>query len=243
MTLSVFRQLPREDLIDPQGILAGCEEPLHGAPWGRVRYCPGDCQGDGAGEHLHVVWEKDGVLRQARVPRVLDRSALSPASCDGVASFRGYRGELDALALAGFLAAGMRRRGTNVPDGGRTTSGFWFSVPPPKNRVGDWVMPGAVPPSLRSYWEASNPELTGPLSGLAARVYEVRRGAVLADLRNALGDARVSARDPAEDNGADAEVQCGRLYPSYRRRLKRLLDGWAEQYRRLAALEQLFIAV
>lgn len=48
MTLSVFRQLPKESIISPDGELAG-------QVWGRVNYHWGDCS---AGLHLHVVWQR-----------------------------------------------------------------------------------------------------------------------------------------------------------------------------------------
>ncbi len=54
MTLSVFRQLEVERLIDP------ATRQLRGVPWGRVRYhnhCP-------EREHLHIVWQKGRELRQ-----------------------------------------------------------------------------------------------------------------------------------------------------------------------------------
>lgn len=62
MTLSVFRQLPREHIMDPDTMT------LRGTPWGIVNYfwdgC-GYCKSDG--EHLHVVWEKGGRLFRACV--------------------------------------------------------------------------------------------------------------------------------------------------------------------------------
>lgn len=57
VTLSVFRQLVNEPLINPH------DGTLFGTPWGRVNYFWGDCEPD----HLHVVWEKSRELRRACV--------------------------------------------------------------------------------------------------------------------------------------------------------------------------------
>lgn len=63
MTLSVFRQLQEEELIDME------TGQFRGLPWGTVNYHP-DCR-TGA-EHLHVVWQKGSALRRATVYRWLD---------------------------------------------------------------------------------------------------------------------------------------------------------------------------
>ena len=54
VTLSVFRQLPQEDLFDAETLT------LRGRPWGCVNYKWGDCSQDQ--QHLHVVWQKDARL-------------------------------------------------------------------------------------------------------------------------------------------------------------------------------------
>jgi hypothetical protein len=62
MTLSVFRQLKKEALIDWD--VDERVYQLRGQPWGLVNYCPGCCK---QYEHLHVVWQKDNELRRASV--------------------------------------------------------------------------------------------------------------------------------------------------------------------------------
>src|SRR5262245_24377033 len=62
VTLSVFRQLPRVQVIDPETLQ------LRGVPWGRVNYFPSDCEVAGKG-HLHVVWQKGDGLCRACVER------------------------------------------------------------------------------------------------------------------------------------------------------------------------------
>lgn len=73
MTLSVFKQLERARLLDPDtGDLAG-------AGWGHVNYFPGDCDDPWSRlqyrrlvygsfhQHLHVIWTKDGALKRSCV--------------------------------------------------------------------------------------------------------------------------------------------------------------------------------
>lgn len=61
VTLSVFRQLQNEPVIDWPTMK------LNGVPWGKVHYFPGkECQGEG---HLHIIWQKDKELRRACVSR------------------------------------------------------------------------------------------------------------------------------------------------------------------------------
>lgn len=67
VTLSVFRQLPNEDIFDEQSLT------LRGRPWGHVNYHPEGChQSD---EHLHVVWQKDVRLLRCRMNRSVGSGA------------------------------------------------------------------------------------------------------------------------------------------------------------------------
>jgi hypothetical protein len=71
VTLSVFRQLVREQIVEPETLA------LRGEAWGLINYFPGACLHDFdetssggpkfLGEHLHVVWQRDGLLRRACV--------------------------------------------------------------------------------------------------------------------------------------------------------------------------------
>jgi hypothetical protein len=65
VTLSVFRQLQREDIIDRD------TGELRGQPWGRVNYAWNDCgwspYRDGDVGHQHVVWQLGEELRRACV--------------------------------------------------------------------------------------------------------------------------------------------------------------------------------
>jgi hypothetical protein len=63
VTLSLFRQFPEEQIIDP----STCQ--LRGVPWGRVHYFFGGCERRTPKTHLHVVWQKGDELRRACVER------------------------------------------------------------------------------------------------------------------------------------------------------------------------------
>jgi hypothetical protein len=64
MTLSVFRQLKEEDLIDPVTLT------LRGTTWGTVNYFWGD-DIKYAHKNLHVVWQHGDELRRSLAPRDL----------------------------------------------------------------------------------------------------------------------------------------------------------------------------
>jgi len=59
VTLSVFRQLKDEPILDEDTVM------FRGVPWGMVNYFWGDCAK--ASEHLHIVWQKGDELRRGCV--------------------------------------------------------------------------------------------------------------------------------------------------------------------------------
>ncbi len=62
MTLSVFRQIPEENIfLDTVGGLI-----LAGLPWGRIAYYWGDQNTN----HLHILWQKDTELRRALIGKI-----------------------------------------------------------------------------------------------------------------------------------------------------------------------------
>jgi hypothetical protein len=61
LTLSIFRQLHQEDVIDRY------TGQLKGGAWGTVNYFWNDCGWQGYREHRHVVWQKGKELRWACV--------------------------------------------------------------------------------------------------------------------------------------------------------------------------------
>lgn len=76
MTLSLFRQVPDGDIINP---LNG---ELRGSPWGIVEYHWKDC-GDYK-DHVHVLWQKENELRRSVVhENPLDTHRLIPQFADG----------------------------------------------------------------------------------------------------------------------------------------------------------------
>lgn len=60
VTLSVFRQLREERLMNP-------DASLNGAPWGYVNYHPDKCGTEKT--HLHVVWQNGADLYRSRVDK------------------------------------------------------------------------------------------------------------------------------------------------------------------------------
>jgi len=63
MPLNVFRQLLKEDAIDRQ------TGKLNGNAWGFVNYFWNDC-GGGSSKHLHVIWQKGNELRRDCVTQI-----------------------------------------------------------------------------------------------------------------------------------------------------------------------------
>jgi hypothetical protein len=71
MSMGLFRQLPREALID----IDDDELRLNGMPWGRVNYHWDGCYRPPTSvhnsyEHVHVLWQRDSMLLQSPVPKV-----------------------------------------------------------------------------------------------------------------------------------------------------------------------------
>jgi hypothetical protein len=85
VTLSVFRQLKEEPVVDTDGHFVGL-------PWGTVNYHPPkECSGS---SHVHVVWQKGSELRRAVLTQpTKSLAAWSEASADWVvaASAQGWR--------------------------------------------------------------------------------------------------------------------------------------------------------
>jgi len=138
MTLAVFRQLKRGDLIDRDTI------ELRGVPWGTVNYHPGGCEYHG--EHLHVVWQLGEELRHSYVP--VARGYRTGDERDLV-----YQEKLrtHALATAWLLAQALAgETGLSAPD---RSGQLW----PIRIEVGDlhWVVGEEDEPALRECLWAS----------------------------------------------------------------------------------------
>jgi hypothetical protein len=108
MTLSVFRQLIKEALLDPK------TGELLGEPWGLVNYFWAPCtNGDHAvddllppAEHLHVVWQKGGLLRRACVWPRRRWERVAQDESRGVVRDRRIIGELLLLDLCERVLGG-----------------------------------------------------------------------------------------------------------------------------------------
>ena len=104
VTLSVFRQLQKEDVIDRH------RGKLKGEPWGTVNYFWKDCGWYSSDAHTHVVWQKGEELRRACVEAQPNKSGVNQAPIN----------EAEAL-LARVLAYQTIKYGwkpSSVPQGG-----------------------------------------------------------------------------------------------------------------------------
>lgn len=68
VTLAVFRQLQKEDVVD-------CDIRLNGPVWGQVNYHP-DPECKSLGNHIHLVWQSGTELRRSLVTASCPRKAL-----------------------------------------------------------------------------------------------------------------------------------------------------------------------
>jgi hypothetical protein len=103
MTLSEFRQLPEEPLINDQALPAsdgGLRPFIDGEPWGLVNYFWTGCGMEG--EHLHVVFTRDGKLFRSCVGKL--SVDTKPWSCER--TFRGDRRGLHWLGRRHDVYAG-----------------------------------------------------------------------------------------------------------------------------------------
>lgn len=58
VTLSVFRQLPKMDILSiDYSDISNVTATLRGVPWGTVNYYFDECKKEDPGEHVHVVWQ------------------------------------------------------------------------------------------------------------------------------------------------------------------------------------------
>lgn len=72
ITLSVFRQIPYEDIIDGSNIYLN----LNGTPWGTVNYYWGEDKDKSSLNYHHVVWQKDDDLKRCIIPKMWSHSVL-----------------------------------------------------------------------------------------------------------------------------------------------------------------------
>jgi hypothetical protein len=90
VTLSLFRQLLKEPVIDPDT----CE--LRGVPWGTVNYFWPGCGFNPDVTHLHVVWQKGDELRRACVGKTWP--LLSDYYADERAARNQHAGRVNTVA-------------------------------------------------------------------------------------------------------------------------------------------------
>lgn len=230
VTLSVFRQLKQEAILDED------TADLRGVPWGIVNYFWGDCAK--AKEHLHVVWQKGDELR---------RACVYPQP-DTARGWRSRNQRIAPLALA-FVLADLAERDEAVEfevnhhySGGIAADVFWrdrwLRV-----RIAD--NEGARAALELAKWTTYQPQNHGTRwdndaqryvpttdeehAARVAQAREERARPLLAQARRLTGRA---------DSGAIAE-----LVDEAVDRVRDFEERWREQYAALADLDHLFIAV
>jgi hypothetical protein len=244
LTLAVFRQLVKEALLDPK------TGELLGDPWGLVNYFWGPCtNGDHAvddllppADHLHVVWQKGGLLRRACVwpERRWERAAREESR--GMRQDRGTIHELLLLDLCERLLAGE-----DLPQGLREPlkpgqhlryweprvampHGGTYRLRLPSDGGRLWIDLRRLADAHRQQNEDGGPRSggcweVGSVTNHAARLRERRPRA--AKPGEALRLAGVTAQRLAEAEGACRQADA----------------EWKKNYAVLAGLDQLFVAV
>ncbi len=222
VTLSVFRQLQYEQIID------AATGQLRGVPWGRVNYCPGGCA-DGGGDHLHVVWQKGGELRRACVSEAAHQHEEAGKLLRGLSEAKSYARDLWLGSLA------LKSRPEERQEEGMPVvylSGTRIERKYDLDRL------------CLDFWEASNQSLDVP-SGLhthmTARFHRAKAGL---DKAIAKSKSKIEAFDRSFNlrDGhivEDASAAAGELA----RRMAVIRKAWEERYKELLALDQLFVAV
>jgi hypothetical protein len=252
LTLSVFRQLVREQIVDPETLA------LRGEAWGLVNYFPASCPDEFAGktsdgytipldEHLHVVWQRDGLLRRACVgphgPIPLYRRRLKEAAD----RHTDYAVPVVLTALLQGRLTGVERKRT--PGGQEHITLAAAGLRLTLHSWEDWPIGFYQAESLLQgtpYAEPTNPPPPpGPRDpdsvSVQAAVERVRHQLA------SLGCKGLAGRDPREP--AFAEELGGRVddvrarRAAARERLAWAETEWPPVYQQLQALDQLFIAV
>lgn len=234
VTLSVFRQLLTEPLIDAETLQ------LRGVPWGRVNYRWGDCANKPQ-SHLHIVWQLGGELRRACVDQsIRDQDEV----CDIFDDLDGLLGDLRDLHV---LARGLVEKPL------MNKHMIWF---PNKCAAvfGQWDYPAN---RIREYWREAD-RLREYDAGVAAgteepaadwrKHLERERDSLHRELTTRIKTLCDQTLSPecrkrlATDPGALVSV-AAEQQTEQNRRVEDYRVGWADRYAELRSLDQLFIAV
>jgi len=120
MSMALFRQLPREPLIDDDDD----DLRLNGMPWGRVNYHWDGCfhpVDDESHVHVHVLWQRDNVLFQSAV------SLSAPFLCDYIDAERDWNSVLASHCRIGVLIAGITTNEEIKSQGNKISTGRWVA--------------------------------------------------------------------------------------------------------------------
>lgn len=215
MSMALFRQLPREPLID----LEDKELRLNGMPWGRVNYHWDGCYHPPYGdfqnhEHIHVLWQRDSMLLQSPVSRssfvVVDGQRL-----------RSLEADCNTIVSVGALVCALTTEAEVVEHSDRKSL-----------TVGDWTVEEA--------WERPLLQLLrnfrAPWAGKDQRkVIETKIG----ELCRSCGVLDVPTTDDEASTLYEGVSEALAAVLAANQHLRRLYD---QRYKELHALEQLFIS-
>jgi hypothetical protein len=236
VTLSVFRQLLMEQVIDP------ATGQFRGVPWGKVNYRWGYCDQKGQ-DHLHVVWQKGDELRRACVDPHAEAASEAASLLD---SYRRLQGSARDLAV---YTLGLKQR-AEVRDGGdgrlHSYLGPW--------QVYDSQFYGAQnrdrDRELVEWWRVADKTLAGPslYAGISDQEAAARRAkftAARGEVEYMIGACTDALEEedlgPFRENAITADAWAA--HRVLEDRIRKVKSDWQARYKELVALDHLFIAV
>jgi hypothetical protein len=224
MTLSVFRQLREEPVIDEDTL------ELRGQPWGTVNYHPdADCK---AGRpHLHVVWQKGAELRRATVLQIpWLRDETEPSGHAGRREWMVSACEVYVIlrTLEGWFPATEAR---STPFRSRNMGDYWWTYLPFELDAGprlELPFTDDLRTHLQVIWNINRQHREADTTFHTAK----------AALKKSLStyEEKLGANPSAADVRQRMVQPALQEYQHYRKH-------WAELYQQFEALSQLFIAV
>jgi hypothetical protein len=222
VTMGLFRQLLREDLIDPHT----CQ--FRGAPWGLVNYFWGDCHPE---SHLHIVWQLGNELRRSCVWPAVRHNAEARRLLEHWANIQSCLSETAILSLAlETCPRHVRKEHKGYPEGSPYRTDHHLEI-------GTWTVgrDSDLERTLGLLWGFST---YGVVREDASLVLKEVSGVQerIASLVGQLAEWGVPLP-------TYPEPECRRLWHEYKNKPKTLEEGWRTRYAELASLDQLFIAV
>lgn len=226
MTLSVFRQLREESVIDEETL------ELRGQPWGTVNYHP-DAECKAGRPHLHVVWQKGNELRRASVLQIpWLRDETEPSGHAGCREMMVSACEVYVIlrTLEGWFPATEAR--SSIPFRSRKMDGdYWWTYLPFELDAGprlELPFTDDLRTHLQVIWTINRQHRE------ADTAVHVAHAALQKHLRNY--EEKTGANPSAADVWQHMVQPAVQEYQHYRKH-------WGELYKQFETLGQLFIAV